>query len=56
MAIVPLLALVAFLALGARETSISDRLTHIGLGRGSIIAVLLSCGSVELGRVRDEAR
>jgi len=42
LAIVPLLALVAFLAPSAGETSISDRLTHIGLGLGSIVALLLA--------------
>lgn len=39
--IVPLLALVAFLAPGGAETTLSDRLSAIGIGIGSIVALIV---------------
>jgi len=43
LAIVPLLALVAFLAPGGAETTLTDRLTSVGIGLGAI-AVLVVAG------------
>lgn len=42
LAIVPLLALVAFVAPGAEETSISNRLPQIAIGLGAIVALTLA--------------
>lgn len=42
LAIVPLLALVAFLAPGGEETTLADRLTGIAIGLGSIVALVLA--------------
>ncbi|MCA0256904.1 MAG: monovalent cation:proton antiporter-2 (CPA2) family protein [Proteobacteria bacterium] len=42
LAIVPLLALVAFLAPGGAETTLADRLTGVAIGLGSILALVLA--------------
>src|SRR5690606_35679440 len=39
--IVPLLALVAFLAPGGAETTLADRLTALGIGVASILALIV---------------
>ncbi|PZU19994.1 MAG: potassium transporter [Shinella sp.] len=42
LAIVPLLALVAFLAPGGAETTISERLVDVGIGLASIVALVVA--------------
>ncbi|OQM73259.1 monovalent cation:proton antiporter-2 (CPA2) family protein [Manganibacter manganicus] len=42
LAIVPLLALVAFLAPGGVETTVSERLAEIGIGIGAIVGLVLA--------------
>ncbi len=42
LAIVPLLALVAFLAPGGANTTLADRLTSVGIGLASILALVLA--------------
>ncbi|MGR7997388.1 monovalent cation:proton antiporter-2 (CPA2) family protein [Xanthobacter sp. ZOL 2024] len=42
LAIVPLLALVAFLAPGGENTTLADRLTSVGIGLASILALVLA--------------
>jgi len=42
LAIVPLLALVAFLAPGGEATTMADRLTSVGIGLGAILALVVA--------------
>ncbi|NPD14802.1 potassium transporter [Xinfangfangia sp. D13-10-4-6] len=42
LAIVPLLALVAFLAPGAEEATLADRLANVGIGLGAILVLVLA--------------